>query len=91
MPGTVKMPAFAHFNKAAKDLGVLKALEFTTDSVADTEVAVPHGLGYVPKVFGQVTAKARCAEMPYVSKPADATNVYFKCNTVDIPCITYVG
>jgi hypothetical protein len=90
MPQTANA-SYKAFDKVwSEGIPPLKQLAFTTHASANTEVAVAHGLGYVPTIFFALP-KARCAEAVYWSKAPDATNVYFKCNTTGVAHLAWVG
>ena len=60
-------------------------VEFTAPSVADTEIAIPHGLGYIPIGYWEVFCATKNAKL-YVSRYGSwgEDEFYLKSNTASV-------
>lgn len=67
---------------------------WTTDSVADQEVAIPHELGRIPRlvITGLVDPSVVGCSAPVVTvtQAADATNLYLSSDVTNTHCLVYV-
>lgn len=96
MPLNHNTPVFGDFNKPARDLGVLKAIDVTIASGNIGTAA--HGLGRVPNICipvmlptdGSIPVSAACMNAATATNGCDSTNVYVVCVSSAVVKV-YVG